>query len=200
MSKQADARAQSGDKMTTRIHPIRPWTSRQIWRPGALAALLIILMLPVAHATTAGAGLDAGNLAPTFSLPSLRADAPDISLEGYRGKVLYVDFWASWCGPCRKSLPQLNQLRSELGEQGFEIIAVNVDEFVEDALAFLERYPVDYPLAYDGDGSIAKLYKVRGMPTSYLVNRRGELVYIHEGFRDGDIDDIRSKVTALLAQ
>lgn len=164
-----------------------------------LKSIFPALLLLLAQSTVFASEPQSTQAVPAFSLPGLAGttDAP-ITLSDYKGQVVYVDFWASWCGPCRKSLPQLNKLRAELGPKGFEVIAINVDEFEEDALAFLDRYPVDYPLAWDGDGAVAKLYKVRGMPTSYLLNQSGELVYIHEGFRDGDIDEIRTKVTSLL--
>ncbi len=164
----------------------------------ALPFLLLSLLVTTG---VYAADQQSGKAAPPFSLPSLTdAAATNITLSDYHGRVLYVDFWASWCGPCRKSLPQLNKLRAELEPQGFEVIAINVDEFKEDALEFLSRYPVDYPLARDGDGVVAKLYKVRGMPSSYLVNRAGELVYVHEGFREGDIEEIKTRVTALLQE
>jgi thiol-disulfide isomerase/thioredoxin len=162
-----------------------------------LGALLSVTLLY--DNTSIAAELQIGVPAPAFSLDSL-SDAGKISLADHVGEVVYVDFWASWCGPCRKSLPQLNTLYKDIGDQGFTVIAINVDEYVEDAMDFLNRYPVDYKLARDPDGAIAKLYKLRGMPTSYLIAKDGRLAHIHQGFRDGDMDTIKPQVLELLGE
>ncbi|ASP39419.1 redoxin [Bacterioplanes sanyensis] len=131
--------------------------------------------------------------APDFTLPNLNGDG-QVSLQQYRGKVVYVDFWASWCGPCRKSLPLLNELRNELQAQGFEVLAINLDDDAGDGLRFLERYPVDYPTLHDNNGDTPQRYGVRGMPTSYLIDRQGQLVAVHEGFKPSDMEKIRKKI------
>ncbi len=119
-------------------------------------------------------------------------------MEAYRGKVVYLDFWATWCPPCRKSMPALNKLRNELVSSGFEVVAINLDEKQEDAEQYLKKYPVDYPVIFDSTASCPKVYELKGMPTSYLIDQQGVIQDVHIGYRHGDIKKIRNKVQALL--
>lgn len=119
-----------------------------------------------------------------------------VGVNTYQGKLIYVDFWASWCGPCRKSLPILNEIRAQYSNQGFEVVAVNVDEKLEDALKFLEKYPVDYPILLDPKGSMPKAYNIKGMPTAFLVDETGKIIYKHTGFKKRD----RKKIEKLINQ
>jgi len=115
-------------------------------------------------------------------------------IDSYKGKLIYLDFWASWCGPCRKSLPILNEIRSQYASQGFEVIAINVDENLNDALKFLDKYPVDYPILLDPTGKSPQAYKVKGMPTAYLIDEKGTIIYKHIGFKTKD----RKKIEQLI--
>ena len=141
---------------------------------------------------------DKGSLAPDFERPTLQG-GPPVSLEDYRGKVVLVDFWASWCGPCRQSMPFLNSLRERYNPTGFEVLAVNVDTEVDEALRFLKRYPVSYPVLSDS-GALPELYGLEVMPTSYLIDREGVVRHIHYGFRKGDEADISRAVKRLLGE
>lgn len=122
-----------------------------------------------------------------------------VAIDNYRGKLIYLDFWASWCGPCRKSLPILNEIRSQYSSQGFEVIAVNVDEKLADALKFLEKYPVDYPILLDPKGSMPQAYKIPGMPTAYLIDEQGTIIYKHVGFKTKDRKKIETLISKHLA-
>lgn len=143
--------------------------------------------------------LEVGQKAPLFKLPRLDASA-SLELKNYRGKVVYLDFWASWCGPCRKSLPLLNELRAELKGQGFEVIAINLDENPELGKKFLQERPVDYPIGSDTKGVLPQAYGVMAMPTSYLIDRKGVVRKVHEGFRESDMPKIRKEVMELLSK
>jgi len=123
-----------------------------------------------------------------------------LELQQYKGKVIYLDFWATWCPPCKKSMPFLNTLRNELQEQGFEIIAINVDEKPEDAINFLNQYPVDYLTALDPKGECPQMYGVMAMPSAYFIDRQGTIRYIHLGFKERDESEIRRRVLELLAE
>lgn len=143
--------------------------------------------------------VNVGDQAPAFKLPRLETQG-DIQLKSYRGKVVYVDFWASWCGPCRLSLPELNTLRKKYRKQGFEVIAINLDEEKEDAMEFLKEFPVAYPTARDVKGTTPEKYGLRGMPTAYLIDRQGNINLIHEGFKKSDSQALSTHIATLLKQ
>lgn len=140
-----------------------------------------------------------GQLAPAVNLPLLGgAVGESVSIESLRGKVVYLDFWASWCGPCRLSFPQLEELRQDLGARGFEVLAVNVDEFEEDALRFLEELPVTYPVVRDAQAKSPARYGILGMPTGFLLDRDGVVQFVHQGYRRSDGEKLRVEIEQLL--
>jgi thiol-disulfide isomerase/thioredoxin len=139
-----------------------------------------------------------GNQAPNFTLPLLNEPQKMISLSSSTGKVRYLDFWASWCAPCRLSLPAIIQLQNELGDDLFEVIAVNVDEKPKDAQRFLKRYAPKHNVVTDPNGEVSALYELPGMPTSFIINGAGRVVYRHLGFKEKDIDTIKHHIMTLL--
>jgi thiol-disulfide isomerase/thioredoxin len=110
--------------------------------------------------------------------------APSLDLAAYKGRVVVVDFWASWCTPCRRSIPWLNQMRAKYGDRGLVIIGVNVDKDGEDAARFLREVPTDFDVVYDPAGELAARYGVEGMPSTYVYSRDGDLVARHLGFQN----------------
>lgn len=141
--------------------------------------------------------VDAGQKAPEFRLPALGGDG-QVALGDYKGKVVFLDFWASWCPPCLSSIPQLEALRKEFPGSDFQIVAINVDSDPQKALEFLARHPVGYPSASDPKGEWPERFGVPTMPTSYLIDRQGVVRHVHPGFRDGDIDTIRTRIREML--
>lgn len=139
----------------------------------------------------------AGQHAPDFSLPRL-GSTELISLSDFRGKVVYLDFWASWCGPCRTSMPLLDTLRSEFHSQGFEVLAINLDDTPQLAQQFLTRVKVNYPIAYDASASTSTLYNVQGMPTAFLIDGHGQILGHHQGFKPEDISSLRAAIQTAL--
>lgn len=144
-------------------------------------------------------GVVVGQAAPAVRLPEL-SGAGEVSLESLRGKVVYLDFWASWCGPCRVSFPLLEQLREELWPDGFEVLAINVDEVESDARRFLSEVPVSYPVVRDADGITPQTFGILGMPTGYLIDRQGIVREVHQGFRKSDGAKLRTAVVELLGE
>ena len=122
----------------------------------------------------------------------------DLSVQ--RGKVIYLDFWATWCPPCKKSMPFLNELHNTLSSRGFAVIAVNVDENSEDAKKYLANHPVGYPVIFDPKGKCPEKYQVMAMPSSYLIDQYGVIQNIHLGFRLSDREEIRTRIIDLLNQ
>lgn len=149
--------------------------------------------------TTQALAVEEGENAPDFSLPSIVEGQPAISMDSLKGKTVYVDFWASWCAPCLKSLPLYNEMYHKYKDQGLEIVAINVDNPVEDGLDFLIDTPLDFLIPSDPDGETAELFQVIGMPTSYLINPDGEVKLVHMGFRNGDMEIIEEAIQQSLA-
>jgi cytochrome c biogenesis protein CcmG/thiol:disulfide interchange protein DsbE len=127
-------------------------------------------------------------------------DLTQLDLTAYRGKVVYLDFWASWCAPCRRSFPWLDGLQRQHGPEGFVVIAVNVDTDRALASGFLAEVPVGFKVAYDPQGRLAAEWRLLGMPSSFLIDRTGKVRASHQGFRKGDEAARAAEIVALLAE
>jgi len=163
-------------------------------RAGSRALLLSTALL---LAPAAARAVEAGQPAPSFSARALEGDST-LSLSAYKGKVVFVDFWASWCGPCQAAMPVIESLRNEFPADQFQVLAVNVDQDPAKAKAFLERRKVGYPSVSDPEGRLPATYGLKTMPTSYLVDRNGVVRFVHEGFRPSDADKLRAEIRGLL--
>jgi len=126
--------------------------------------------------------------------------AVELDLEQYKGKVVYLDFWASWCVPCRHSFPWMNKMQEELSDKGLVIIAVDLDEERKEADAFLKAVPADFKVIYDPEGQLATKYEVKGMPSSYVFDRSGKLMKSHVGFKNKEADSASKYIESLLSQ
>ncbi len=122
-----------------------------------------------------------GSAAPALSATS--ASGAKLSLSEPTAKLTYVDFWASWCGPCKQSFPWMNAMHEKYRKEGLRIIAVNVDKRKEDAEKFLKQVPAQFELGFDPEGKTALAYDVKAMPTSLFVDDKGKVVHVHRGFR-----------------
>lgn len=136
-------------------------------------------------------------VAVAAAVPASASDSLD--LASYKGKVVYLDFWASWCGPCRRSFPWMNAMERKYAPQGLVIVSVNVDEQRSDADAFLKANPADFPVIFDPDGKLAEAYKLVGMPSSFIIGRDGQVVKAHQGFFEDSPEKYEAELQALLA-
>jgi thiol-disulfide isomerase/thioredoxin len=139
-----------------------------------------------------------GDAAPPFALPTASGEAT--TLAGLRGKVVYVDFWASWCTPCRRSFPWMNALHARYGDEGLAVVAINVDARAADAERFLRDTPAQFRVLYDAHGAVPGAYDVREMPSSYLVDRDGTIVLAEQGFHEERKDVVEARIRELLAK
>ncbi len=121
-------------------------------------------------------------------------------LNHLRGQVIYVDFWASWCVPCRQSFPWMKQMQQLYEREGLTVVAVNLDRDRADAERFLQRYPPAFSVQFDPQGALAEQYQVAGMPTSVLIDRHGVTRFRHIGFRPADRSSYEREVRLLLAE
>jgi cytochrome c biogenesis protein CcmG/thiol:disulfide interchange protein DsbE len=115
--------------------------------------------------------------------------AANLDLSSYAGKIVWLDFWASWCVPCRRSFPWLNQMLAEYGDQGFVVVGVNLDKDPQLAREFLADTPAQFPIVYDPNGELATRFGVIGMPSSFLVGRDGQVITEHVGFKRNLVGD-----------
>lgn len=161
----------------------------------AIRAALVgaTLLLPA----TGAFAVEPGEPAPRFVAPALDG-GEDVVLEEHRGKVVYLDFWASWCAPCLESLPKLESLQRELGSEGFQVVAVNVDQDPDKGRRLMAKLGVGYPSASDPKGELPGVYELPTMPTSYVIDADGVVRLIHRGYRDGDLEALRPKIRELM--
>ena len=180
----------------------RPFNCTTITRLLAAALLLGSLYLSSLAAADRGSHitLDEPLPQPEWALPIIANGEGTLTATSNLGRVTYVDFWASWCGPCRLSLPALNRSSQEFDPRDFSVVALSVDYVVEDALDLLARYPVDYLVAIDKSGHSARAFAVAGMPSGYLIGRDGLIREVHVGFRKGDEQVLRERIQALLSE
>jgi peroxiredoxin len=160
--------------------------------PWLLCALTLAIVAAAPRA-------DAGRAAPDCTLRSV-AETQTYALKSYQGQVLWVDFWASWCGRCVDALPFLNDLDREFRARGLHVIGINLDESPQDALDFMAKHPATFAQAADAQGDCARSFGVEAMPSSYLIDRQGEIRHVHLGFQAGKTEALRALVNQVLAE
>lgn len=156
----------------------------------ALLLLLLALAVPAQSKTARGVAADPP-LATTFDLPT---PTGTVTLNGLRSKVVLVDFWASWCGPCRQSFPWMSTMSERYGPQGLVVVAINLDKERWQADKFLRELSPPFIVAFDPNGKTAEAFDVQAMPSSFLVDRAGRLVYSHKGFDRKDADAFETRI------
>ena len=165
-----------------------------------VSLLKISLLVVALYGILGGANVIAANStnqAPNFIL---EGQQKKIELSNYHGTIVYVDFWASWCQPCRKSFSWMNKMQSLYGGAGFKVIAINLDESRKQADKFLQQIPANFDVAFDPQGNTAEAYNVKAMPSSYLIDKNGNIVHANLGFRGNDEDELEAKIRKLVRQ
>jgi peroxiredoxin len=163
-----------------------------------VAGLLALTVLTVAGMGTAAALPAIGAAVPDFALKS--DSGRNVRLSELRGQVVLINFWASWCNPCRQELPLLNKIYAQYRAAGFTLLAVNVDDNRKDAEAMLKRLGLRFPTLFDGNKNVAKLYGVDTMPATLVIDRDGRVRYLHRGYYDGYERKYEQQVRELLKE
>jgi peroxiredoxin len=136
--------------------------------------------------------------APPFELAAMAGNT--VNLAQYRGQVVMINFWATWCGPCRQEMPLLEQLYRKYKPMGFTLLGVNVEPDSAAAARWLEATPVSFPILFDVDSKVSKLYSVQGMPSTVIVDRKGQVRWVHRGYKPGDENHYLDQVRALVRE
>jgi peroxiredoxin len=163
-----------------------------------LTALLLIVSFFFTFTATAASLGEEKPLAADFTLPSKSGE--NMRLQEQRGNVVLINFWASWCGPCREELPHMETLQQDFQDLGFTILAVNVDEDPSKANILLDEIAHSFPVLFDQDNKVSKLYQVKAMPSTVIVDRDGKQRLLHYGYKSGDEDTYRQVIKALLRE
>lgn len=159
-----------------------------------------ILLVPLLLYSTILAAEDSkvGSFAPAFELQ--RDATSTFSLSSLRGKVVYLDFWASWCPPCMVSLPWMNDLHKKFPADHFQIVAINVDEQDKEAERVIKKLKPEFMILRDPKGAIPSLYRIATMPTSFIIRKDGTIAKIHSGFRSSDKEEIEKEIAQLIKE
>jgi cytochrome c biogenesis protein CcmG, thiol:disulfide interchange protein DsbE len=154
-----------------------------------LVAIVAAVMMSLSAAASA---IETGAQAPNFDIPG---PAGNLKLADFKGQYVYLDFWASWCGPCRQSFPFMNAMHEKLGAKGLKVVGISVDKKQEEAKQFLTETPAKFTIGFDTVGDTPRAYGVKGMPTSVLIGPDGKILFTHVSFKDSDKADIEAKIT-----
>ncbi|HEY4750461.1 MAG TPA: TlpA disulfide reductase family protein [Steroidobacteraceae bacterium] len=159
--------------------------------PIAAFAAALAIALPVMAGPNAAP-------APPFTLSA--RGGKDVSLAQYQGQVVMINFWASWCGPCRQEMPLLESIYKKYNKLGFTLLGVNVEPDSQAADDWLKATPVSFPILYDKDSKVSKLYEVAGMPSTVIIDRSGKLRVLHRGYKPGDENEYLDSIRALIRE
>jgi thiol-disulfide isomerase/thioredoxin len=164
----------------------------------AAAALLAVILAFAVPASSSADDSVAPAPAPGFTL--MARSGRQVSLAQFKGDVVMINFWASWCGPCRQEMPLLDTIYKQYKDMGFTLIGVNVEPDSQAANRWLEATPVTYPILYDTQSKVSKLYQVQAMPTTVIIDRKGMVRYVHRGYLPGDENSYLNSIRTLIVQ
>ena len=164
-------------------------------KPSIITSVVLCLTMLL---SSAFAATEQNEAAPDFTLKSLKGS--NLKLSEFRGDVVMINFWATWCGPCRQEMPILNDLYLKYRDSGFTLLGVNVEKNTSKAADMIRELKVVYPVLFDIDNTVSKLYKVEAMPSTVLVNRDGNMRYLHRGYETGTEDEYLRQVRELMEE
>lgn len=156
-----------------------------------------LVVTAFAATSLASSGLE-GRAAPDFALKSSTGE--NLRLSEFRGDVVMINFWATWCGPCRQEMPLLDELYNRYERVGFNLLGVNIDDDSRRAMQMIEELGVNFPVLFDARKEVSKLYEVDAMPVTVLVDREGNVRYVHHGYKPGYEDKYLDQVRSLLRE
>ncbi|MDJ0906513.1 MAG: TlpA disulfide reductase family protein [Woeseiaceae bacterium] len=162
------------------------------------STLLGLVFCAFAATSLASSGDLAGQSAPDFALKSSTGE--NLRLSEFRGDVVMVNFWATWCGPCRQEMPLLDELYSRYGRVGFSLLGVNIDDNSSKAMDMVSELGVSFPVLFDSSKEVSKLYEVDAMPVTVLIDREGTVRYVHLGYKPGYEDKYLDQIRSLLRE
>ena len=168
---------------SSKVNKVSNWV-----RATAVAATLVVSSMVGASSS----------LAPGFALPSRTGEV--VSLDKLKGQVVMLNFWASWCGPCRTEMPLLDQMHKRYSSLGFTLIGVNVEQNSADAEKWLAQTPVTFPVLFDKENKVSKMYDVNAMPSTVFIDRKGNVRALHRGYKPGDEGEYLNQIRALLKE
>ena len=163
-----------------------------------LKTLILGLVLGTFAASSLAASGLAGKPAPDFALKS--ATGENLRLSEYRGDVVMINFWATWCGPCRQEMPLLDELYARYQRVGFSLLGVNIDDDSRRALDMVEELGVRFPVLFDATKEVSKLYDVGAMPVTVIVDREGNVRHVHHGYKPGYEEKYLDQIRSLLRE
>ena len=158
----------------------------------------VCALLVTALVSTQASAVAPSGPAPAFQLASL-AGKP-VNLAQYKGQVVMINFWATWCVPCRQEMPLLEQMHKKYKPMGFTMLGVNVEPDSAAAATWLKTTPVTFPILFDTKSEVSKLYAVAGMPSTVIVDRKGNLRWLHRGYKPGDENEYQNQIRALVRE
>ena len=160
-------------------------------------SIIALVFSVFAASSLASSGME-GQPAPDFALQSSTGE--NLRLSEFRGDVVMINFWATWCGPCRQEMPLLDELYSRYQRVGFSLLGVNIDDDSRRAMQMIEELGVNFPVLFDARKEVSKLYEVEAMPVTVIVDREGKVRYIHHGYKPGYEDKYLDQIRSLLRE
>ena len=159
---------------------------------------IVALLLSVFAATSLASSKLEGQTAPDFALKSSTGE--NMRLSEYRGDVVMINFWATWCGPCRQEMPLLDDLYQRYSRVGFNLLGVNIDDDSRRAMQMIEELGVNFPVLFDASKQVSEMYDVDAMPVTVIVDREGTVRYVHQGYKPGYEDKYLTEIRTLLRE